>query len=404
MTTDQQTCLRVRTLVAVCDLAMMCLAIAINLLPVFLTTISADLGGEAGLSAEQLGRLGAVTFGGLVSGILLTGPLADRIGGKPFAAGGNLLIAIGLAILGIASSYDVVLIGAFVMGFGAGSLDMILSPIVAAVQSDRRTRAMNLLHSFYAGGAVLTILLATLAVKLEIGWQTVALGLMPMPLVLGAIFLFMRLPAIIDQTQGPRTPTRRLLRQPIFIVLMLTIALGGATEAGIAYWLPAYAEQTLGFSRWHAGLGLVAFSIAMTVGRIGILFLPKSVSTITLMLVCCLLTTLLFPIATFAPSGSVALAACVLSGLTGSCLWPSTLALAADRYPNGGATMFGILAALGNLGGMTLPWIVGTVADASNMRWGLFTAIICPITMVLLLLWLRDRVRHHPDPQPVYVV
>ncbi len=376
----------------------MCLAIAINLLPVFLTTISTDLGGSDGLSAERLGRIGAVTFGGLVVGILITGPLADRIGGKPFAAGGNLLIAIGLAVLGIAPNYGVVLIGSFVMGFGAGALDMILSPIVSAVQPKRRTMAMNLLHSFYASGAVLTILLATLAVKLQIGWQSVALGLMPMPLVLGAAFLWMRLPEIVDQTQGPRTPTRQLLVQPIFIVLMITIALGGATEAGIAYWLPAYAEGTLGFSRFHAGLGLVAFSIAMTVGRVGILFLPKSVSTITLMIVCCALTALLFPIATFAPSGSVALAACVLSGLTGSCLWPSTLAVAADRYPSGGATMFGILASLGNLGGMVMPWVVGSVADASDMRWGLLTAIVCPISMVLLLLWLRGRVRRHADP------
>jgi hypothetical protein len=44
---------------------MMVLAIAVNLLPVFLTTIAVDLGRGAPLSAEQLGRIGAVTFIGL---------------------------------------------------------------------------------------------------------------------------------------------------------------------------------------------------------------------------------------------------------------------------------------------------------------------------------------------------
>ena len=59
-------------------LAMMCLSIGLNLLPVFLTALSATYGGAAGLTQEQLGRLGASTFAGLVVGILAMGPLADR--------------------------------------------------------------------------------------------------------------------------------------------------------------------------------------------------------------------------------------------------------------------------------------------------------------------------------------
>ena len=49
-----------------CNLAMMVLAIGVNLLPVFLTTLASDLGRGAPLSAEQLGRIGAVTFCGVV--------------------------------------------------------------------------------------------------------------------------------------------------------------------------------------------------------------------------------------------------------------------------------------------------------------------------------------------------
>jgi fucose permease len=56
----------------------------------------------------------------------------------------------------------------------------------------------------------------------------------------------------------------------------------------------------------------------------------------------------------------------VLVGFTGSCLWPTTLAVGADRYPRGGATMFALLGALGNFGGIFMPWLVGVVAD----HWG----------------------------------
>src|SRR5436305_12725743 len=59
---------------ALCYAGMVCLAIAVNLMPVFLTTVRVELGGRAGLTDEQLGRISAITFAGLVGGILFTGP------------------------------------------------------------------------------------------------------------------------------------------------------------------------------------------------------------------------------------------------------------------------------------------------------------------------------------------
>ena len=87
---------RARLLTLLCYGAMMSLAIGLNLLPVFLITLSTTYGGTSGLTGEQLGRLGAVVFAGLVAGIVITGPLADRHGTKFFAQLGNALTAISL--------------------------------------------------------------------------------------------------------------------------------------------------------------------------------------------------------------------------------------------------------------------------------------------------------------------
>ncbi len=363
----------------------MALAISINLLPIFLTTLAIDLGG---LNTEQLGRIGAVTFAGLCVGILLSGPLADRLGPRPFAVGGNLLIALGLAVLATAHSYLLILIACGLMGLGAGMLDMVLSPIVSMLQPDRRTVAMNLLHSFYAIGAVLTILLGAVALRWQIGWRTVSAGLAPMPIVIGLAFLRVALPQLVEK-DTVRTPLRSLLRSRYFMVACIAIFLGGSAEMGFSYWMPAYVERTLGYSRWTAGMAFVAFSVAMAVGRIGIMLLPEKVGPLELMLACCIGSSTLFPLASFSPIGSIAIAAAVLAGLTGSCLWPSTLAVAADKFPAGGATMFAVLGMLGNLGGMMMPWLVGFVATQSNLRWGLATATLCPLGMIGALLWMK---------------
>jgi fucose permease len=88
---------------------------------------------------------------------------------------------------------------------------------------------------------------------------------------------------------------------------------------------------------------------------------------------------------------AVALAACIGVGFTGSCLWPSMLGVTADRYPQGGPSMFGLLAALGNLGGIFMPWLVGAASDASSMNIGLVSAAVCPVLLIAVLLWMRRQ-------------
>jgi fucose permease len=373
----------------VCNLAMMVLAIAVNLLPVFLTAIAVELGKGTPLSAEQLGRVGAVTFTGLVGGILVTGPLADRWGARIFAVGGNVLIALGLLALRWTTDYPMLLGAAFLGGVGAGILDMILSPIVSSlIRGESQTAALNVLHSFYCIGAIMTILAGALALRFSLSWRNLALVLFPMPIVVGIALCLLPMPSLIEAGRT-RIRTRALVRQRFFLLTVITIFLGGATELGMAYWLPAYAEKSLGYAPWTAALAFLGFSVAMTVGRLGIMLLPKTVGAITLMLVCCLASTVLFPIASFAPNPGLAVAACILVGLTGSCLWPTTLAVAADRYPDGGATMFALLGALGNFGGIFMPWLVGVVADHWGLRWGLATATFCPLLMLFTLQGLR---------------
>jgi fucose permease len=381
----------------VCNLAMMVLAIAVNLLPVFLTAIAVELGKGTPLSAEQLGRVGAVTFTGLVGGILVTGPLADRWGARIFAVGGNVLIALGLLALRWTTDYPVLLGAAFVGGVGAGILDMILSPIVSSlIRGESQTAALNVLHSFYCIGAIMTILAGALALLFNLSWRNLALVLFPMPIVVGIALCLLPMPSLIEAGRT-RIRTRALVSQRFFLLTMITIFLGGATELGMAYWLPAYAEKSLGYAPWTAALAFLGFSVAMTAGRLGIMLLPKTVGAIPLMLVCCLASTVLFPIASFAPNPGLAVAACILVGLTGSCLWPTTLAVAADRYPEGGATMFALLGALGNFGGIFMPWLVGVVADHSGLRWGLATATFCPLLMLFTLQGLRT-LRTTPKP------
>ncbi|KXU37753.1 MFS transporter [Cephaloticoccus primus] len=380
-----------RLLTGLCYGAMMCLSIGLNLLPVFLTSLGAAYGGESGsLTQEQLGRLTASPFGGVVLGILLAGPLVDRWGPKLFAQLGNGLMAGGLLWAAFAPSYLSLAVALFWMGLGAGILDMVLSPVVAALNPERRAVAMNWLHSFYCVGAVVTILIGTVALESGLGWRGGCLVLLVLPLALTLSFAPMRFPALVPEGAGV-LPVRRLLRQWWFWGAMLAIAFGGATELGIAQWLPAYTERSLGYSPWIGGVALLLFSVAMVLGRMVVGVAGAKWDMFRVMAWGCGASVVFFVAGSFLPIPWMALTACIVVGFTGSCLWPTMLGVTANRYPTGGASMYGLLAAAGNVGGVFMPWAVGVVADHSNMHWGLVISALAPALMLPLVLALGRR-------------
>ena len=383
--------LRPRLLTLLCYGAMMSLAIGVNLLPVFLTSLSLTFGGPDGLSQEQLGRLGAISFIGLVLGILVAGPGADRWGAKGFAVGGNAIMVFSLIGMSLAPDYGILGVAVFWLGFGAGILDMILSPVVAVLNPNRRSAAMNWLHSFYCVGAVVTILASTVALQIGFEWRHACLLLLPLPLVLAAAFALLRFPALVaDSETAGRTPLRHLLRERWFWGALAAIFLGGATELGMAQWLPAYAETTLGYPQWVGGTALLLFSVGMAAGRMVVGAIGERVNPFVVMAWCCGSSVVLFLLGSFLPVSSLALAACIAVGFTGSALWPTLLGVTADRYSSGGGSMFAALAALGNAGGIVMPWVVGWIGDLSSLRWGLGVSSFAPLLMLPLVLMLKS--------------
>ena len=82
--------------------------------------------------------------------------------------------------------------------------------------------------------------------------------------------------------------------------------MGGATELGMAQWLPAYAETSLGFSEWVGGVGLALFSLAMAAGRMVVGALSARVNPFSLLAWCCAGSICLFLVGSFCPAPGVA--------------------------------------------------------------------------------------------------
>jgi fucose permease len=72
---------------------------------------------------------------------------------------------------------------------------------------------------------------------------------------------------------------------------------------------------------------------------------------------------------------SVAAGFVILLGFSIATIFPTVLGLAGSSYATHSGTVFGILIGLALAGGMTLPWLVGKVAEGWGVRTGLFVVI-----------------------------
>lgn len=368
-----------------CNISMMCVALGTSIIPVYLTTFAETFGN---LTEHDLGRIPAALFAGTFLGIVISGPLADRMGAKGFVVSGLLLSIAGLLCVAAAPNYNMILLASAALGLGAGVLDMIISPIVSTLATDQRVSAMNRLHAFYCIGVVTIVGLMSAAVHFGIHWRLAVALLAIGPGILLLSFLPIRLPHLVED-KNERLGIRKLLRNPRFCVALVMIACIGATEEGMGQWLPAYAETELGFSRAQGGLALAGFAVIMAITRIAAPLAVSRIGGYGLLIASGFGSSLFFILGATLNNPMLALMACILVGFGCSALWPTQLGVTADRFPAGGPSMFALLAAVGNLGNIATPWAEGIIAERWDLSTALLVASAIPFTVGVLAVGIR---------------
>ncbi len=362
-------------------IGMIVVATSLNAIPVCLTAIGATFG----LSKTQLGLVAAAMFVGRVPAILCAGPLADRFGLKPLLLIGAVGVIVGLVLMGLAPTYFLLLGACLIAGAFSGPFDVLLDPLVCALRPARKASALNFLHAFYPVGAVGAVAVTT-AILGGIGTWRVVFPLMTLPAVAYLLCVAScEFPQI--QRQAGRTAAVELLSNPLLIVIVLMMIIAACTELGPAQWLPAYMEQVFQWPRSASASILLAFNVLMAAGRFGVSGLARHLKPMLLLLVAATLCIICLLVGALAASGWTAAAALALLGATVACMWPSTVAYAAERFPAGGATMFSVLVTAGNIGGIVGPATIGALGDYVGLRWGMGTVACLPLVAALLFLW-----------------
>ena len=287
-------------------------------------------------------------------------PLAVRL--TPVVAFVGLLVYALWPIFFPGSVYLGLIIGTVIFASSGGLAEVLISPVIAAIPSENPDREMSKLHSVYAWGVVGFVLVGTFFL-LAFGsgsWQCLVAFLSLIPLV--GMVLFMGTPIPQMQTPERASGVLKMLKNPSLLLCVFAIFLGGAAECTMAQWSSSYLEQALGLPKVVGDIfGVALFSVALGLGRS--LYAKRGKYIGRVLFLGAIGATACYFIAAVSPFPIVGLLACAFTGFCTSMLWPGSLIVSSDRFPQGGVVIFAMMAAGGDCGAAVVPQLVGIVTD-----------------------------------------
>ena len=277
---------------------------------------------------------------------------------------------VGLAIYSLApvifpnAVYAGLVIGTVFFSMASGFCEVLISPVIAALPAKDPDREMSKLHSIYAWGVVIVAVISTLYLYIfgRQNWQWLPLILMIIPLISAVFFFQAKIPAM--ETPEKTSGAVRFLKNGGVWLCVLGIFLGGAAEVTMAQWASSYIEQALSLPKiWGDIFGVAVFAVTLGLGRSLYAKIGKNISRA--LFFGAVGATICYLIAAVSPFPVVGLIACAVTGFCVSMMWPGSLIVASDRYPQGGVMIFALMAAGGDFGASVGPQLVGVITDAA---------------------------------------
>jgi fucose permease len=348
------------------------------------------------MKVEYAGLLLAINFAGAIMSVLVGGILADRYGKKRIflVAMGGFTVAAYLYAIG--NSFAMIAAICLLGGALGGSLEGLCGAIIADADPQHSSRNMNMLQIAFSAGAVLALVLTSLLKKNGVSWRSeyLTLGCVATPIFLLSLFMSVP-PAPQDAPISPRI-IRRVVTDPLMVLLIVAIAFYVGAEMGLAQWIsrilgkggtgdstavlaPALFWGMTGVGRFASGL-LCHYHPALRVLKW--LLIGGLLSFVVLLL----------------PHGQWPLwIGTGLAGLTFSGVWPLIVSQGSGRYPAYSGTTVALMVVAGNIGGMIFPPLIGFPVERLSPWWGLlFTGLLFIGLTITITLYHRALQQRSP--------
>jgi MFS transporter, FHS family, glucose/mannose:H+ symporter len=361
--------------------------VPIGIVTVLLSPLLPILSVRWSLNYSQAGSLFTAQFLGSTVGVVVSGVLVSRMGFRFAINAGLFAMALGVGALPFSLRFPgLICISCY--GVGLGLAIPAINLFVAAVNPARRSAALNLLNFSWSVGAVACPFVVAAAVKVD----QVQLFLL---LLAGFLLLVLLGVAVVPSSFVAPATARRHDERPassflrwnlrsLFVLAALFFLYVG-TENGFGGWIASYAKSLGSSSPTLPVMTPSFFYAALMLGRwLAPFALRKTDEILTaqagLAIACIGMAGLVL-----SRTMPLVVTSVSVAGLGLSAVYPITISRLSQEFGPAATRAGSIMFTMANLGGASLPWVVGYSSQRFNdLRAGLAVPLAATILMYAL--------------------
>src|SRR5438552_5831693 len=321
----------------------------------------------------QQGDIFLMLYFGIFVSTIIVGPIIDSFGNKIVLTFSAALVVAGLLGFSVAGSFALAMAAAFVLGFGGGGLNTASNALVADLYSENRGAMLNLLGVFFGFGALfIPLLAASITERLSISQLLMIAA--SLAFICTLAYVMLPFPRPRDSPGFATFASLRAAKYPAVMLFALLLFCESGNESAIGGWTSTYVGS-VGAPPRAATWILAAYWAGPMVGRIVGARVLATMRNERLVFVSGIGSAVGTAVLVASPSLVTMAVGAIIVGLSFAAIYPTTLAIAADRYQRLAGTIFGFLFAVGLIGGMIFPWAIGHLSEHFGVR----AAMVLPL-------------------------
>jgi fucose permease len=353
-----------------------------GMIAAMLGTILPELSERFHLTPKQNGTIATVQALGLIIASLGVGPLLDTQGDKAGLILGLGSIAAALFLLPRAKGYGNILLLLFLLGMGGGIVVTGANALANGASGSQSAVVLNLVNLFFGLGGLATPFIAANIFKRN--WVRLCYTVAGLTVAALAVQVFAKMPAPTGNAQFLLAQVGPILGKPVIFMLGLFLFLYITCEVGVWNWLPRHLiAQGIPESRALNILSL-GFALGLLIGRVAIspVLAHAPAIEVTLGASIAMAVTTFLMLQTNKPGMAFALV--FIAGLSMAPVFPTTLAITGQAFPQMTGTALGFVITCGWVGLAVSSRIIGSIAgnDPRRLKKAL---LIFPASAVLMI-------------------
>ena len=327
--------------------------------------------------------LSVLSIGNLIASVITTNILF-KTGYNRGSVLVSLLVPIAFLILVFTSNYYLLVLIFFFFFFGRGSASNISNTVVNKI-SNGDVSKLNLLHSFYAVGAFVAPLLASLFLNRGLSWRMLTAFITICAFVMPLNYKLVDLSSVSESKEGTSGNKYGFLKKKEFFISSAILFFYVGAEYAVSGWMVIYLKDTGLMSASLSQIVLSLLWLVIFLGRLLTGYISTRMSTKNILFFSSLGVLLCFVFFMFQTNTGLIIASIFGLGLFLSGIYPTTIADLGKKLSVDDDFM-GMILGISGLGGIIMPYLTGVIAEAYDIYTGMIVILVSMVLMLVLTL------------------